>query len=175
MSRAVIVFPGTPWASQYASPVGEGAGDEEMTKVLPASVAAILAITIVAVAGCTPYPVHLTDSQRQEECGGIAAEYARQYDIAQRSGIMASFLVEGAVRLNTINVIAGLQTQAAIARCPWAIPLSRAPSGGQQPRQTAPASYATLGAPHRNGDRSLCATGLRSRLFGDRDWLRPFT
>ena len=117
--------------------------------------AAILAITIVAVAGCTPYSLHLTESQRREECGGIAAEYARQYDIAQRSGIMASFLVEGAVRLNTINVISGLQTQAAIARCPWAIPLSRAPSGDQQHLQTAPASYATLSAPHRNGYGSL--------------------
>jgi hypothetical protein len=90
----------------------------------PAS-AAILAIGVV-LSGCAPYPRYVqqapiplvVDREHQDECTLIRKEIARQQSIAESSGVMATALVEGAVRLNVSNVISGLETRAAIAGCP---------------------------------------------------------
>jgi hypothetical protein len=90
----------------------------------------ILAISIV-LSGCVRYPTYVyqapvyqapvplvVDRERQDECILIRKEIARQQSIAVSSGVMATALVEGAVRLNVSNVISGLETRAAIAGCP---------------------------------------------------------
>lgn len=89
------------------------------------AIAAILALG-AALGGCTPYPGYGYPSYEPvvlapgllDECTVIRREIARQQRIADQSGIMASALVEGSVRLNTYNVIIGLQQRAAIAGCP---------------------------------------------------------
>jgi hypothetical protein len=48
----------------------------------------------------------------------IRSEIAQQLRTAELSGIMASALVEASVRLNVANIIAGLETRAAIEGCP---------------------------------------------------------
>jgi len=81
----------------------------------------------MTVTGCTPYPVYVSPAPaplladtgwRRDECTMIRREIARQQAIAASSGVMASLLVEGAMRLNAANVITGLETRAAIAGCP---------------------------------------------------------
>ena len=47
----------------------------------------------------------------------IRDQIVRQQRIAETSGIMATGLVEASVRLNTWNVINGLQERAAIEGC----------------------------------------------------------
>ena len=87
---------------------------------------AVLFALAVGLAGCAPYPVYvyqapvpLVASRAQwDECVLIRQEIIRQQAIAVSSGVMATALVEGAVRLNVANVIAGLQARAAIAGCP---------------------------------------------------------
>jgi len=82
----------------------------------------ILAIGAL-LAGCAPYPyvaqapVPLTLEQ-QRECTMIRREIARQQRIATLSPVMETLLVEGAVRINTYNVITGLEQRAAIEGCP---------------------------------------------------------
>lgn len=81
----------------------------------------------MAATGCAPYPVYqspapaplLADTGwRRGECAMLRREIARQQAIAASSGVMASLLVEGAVRINAANVIAGLETKAAVVGCP---------------------------------------------------------
>lgn len=81
----------------------------------------------MAATGCAPHPVYappapvplLADAGWQRgECAMIRREIARQQAIAASSGVMASLLVEGAMRINAANVIAGLETKAAIVGCP---------------------------------------------------------
>jgi hypothetical protein len=87
--------------------------------------AALLAGGIV-VSACSPYPVYVveaptplvSDPRHQTECAMIRTEIAQQLRTAELSGIMASALVEASVRLNVANVIAGLETRAAIEGCP---------------------------------------------------------
>ena len=86
------------------------------------SVAAAIAFGI-AVSGCAPAhvaqappPVPL-DPWRRDECSVIRREIAHQQEVAQRSTVMSTILVQGAVQLNAANVIAGLETRAAIAGC----------------------------------------------------------
>jgi hypothetical protein len=87
--------------------------------------AAVIVIGL-AVSGCVPGPVYVQqsayrpvplDPARQDECLMIRREIARQQRIAEMSGVMATALVEASVRLNAANVIAGLDTRAAIAGC----------------------------------------------------------
>jgi hypothetical protein len=81
-----------------------------------------LAISVM-LGGCTPYPhvaqapVPLTPEQ-QRECAMIRREIARQQRVATLSPVMQTLLVEGAARLNTYNVITGLEQRAAIEGCP---------------------------------------------------------
>ncbi len=89
------------------------------------AVAIILAMSIV-LPGCARSPAYVyqapiplvVDREHQDECILIRKEIARQQSIAESSGVMATALVEGAVRLNVSNVISGLETRAAIAGCP---------------------------------------------------------
>jgi hypothetical protein len=80
-----------------------------------------------AVTGCAPYPVYVSPAPtpllaatgwQLDQCTVIRREIARQQAIAASSGVMASLLVEGAVRINAANVIAGLETKAAVVGCP---------------------------------------------------------
>lgn len=88
-------------------------------------VAAVIAMGAV-LAGCAPPPVYtaqaalpvpLVEQRRQQDCAMLAAELARQQRIAELSGVMANALVEASVRLNTVNVINGIETRAALAGC----------------------------------------------------------
>ena len=88
--------------------------------------AAVIIIGLAASA-CVPGPVYVEqtanrpiplDPARQEECLLIGRELAREQYIAAYSGVMSTALVEASVRLNTANVIAGLETRAALAGCP---------------------------------------------------------
>jgi hypothetical protein len=87
--------------------------------------AALLAGGIV-VSACSPYPAYVAEAPtplvgeptRERECAMIRAEIAEQLRTAELSGIMATVLVEASVRLNAANVVAGLETRAAIEGCP---------------------------------------------------------
>ena len=87
--------------------------------------AAVLAISIM-LSACAPYPVYVyqapvplvADRAQLRECSLIRSELVRQQRIAAYSGVMATPLVEASVRLNVANVVAGLETRAAIAGCP---------------------------------------------------------
>lgn len=93
---------------------------------MKSATAAVLAISAV-LSGCAPYPTYvgqipapaplLADRAHREECLQIRGEIARQERIAELSGVMSTALVEASVRLNVSNVIAGLETRAAIAGC----------------------------------------------------------
>jgi hypothetical protein len=77
----------------------------------------------LGLGGCAPYPYPppapvVLAPGLLDECTVIRREIARQQRIAEQSGVMSSLLVEGSVRLNTYNVITGLQQRAAIAGCP---------------------------------------------------------
>jgi hypothetical protein len=87
--------------------------------------AAVIVIGL-AVSACVPGPAYVQqsayqpvplDPARRDECLMIRREIARQQRIAEMSGVMATALVEASVRLNAANVIAGLDTRAAIAGC----------------------------------------------------------
>ncbi|MBV9551339.1 MAG: hypothetical protein JO032_00975 [Alphaproteobacteria bacterium] len=65
-----------------------------------------------------PPPVMLVNPALAAECAMIGAEIARQRRIADLSGVMATALVEGAVRVNVTNAIGGLEKRAAIEGCP---------------------------------------------------------
>jgi len=88
--------------------------------------AAVLLVLAVVAPACAPAPVYVTpapvvaaaDPAWQRECAQIRWDIARQQRIAATSGIMATALVEGAVRLNTYNVISGLEARAALEGCP---------------------------------------------------------
>lgn len=86
------------------------------------------AITLgIALSGCAPYPVYQEqaaaprpvqlDPWRRDECSLIRREIAKQQNAAQLSAVMSTALVQAAVQLNASNVIAGLETRAAIAGC----------------------------------------------------------
>ena len=89
-------------------------------------VAAAIAIG-VALSGCAPPPPYADQTANQRpvpldpahvrECAMIRDQIVRQQRIAETSGIMATGLVEASVRLNTWNVINGLETRAAIEGC----------------------------------------------------------
>ena len=89
----------------------------------PAS-AVFLAMSLV-FSGCAPQPAYvnpaptplLSDREHWEECTQIRDEIISQQRIAEQSGVMATALVEAAVRLNVSNVISGLERRAAIAGC----------------------------------------------------------
>ena len=85
--------------------------------------AAIAIATGVLVSGCAPPtqvayrpPIPL-DPWRQRECAMIWQAIADEQYHAQFSGVMATSLVEAAMRLNSYNVVTGLQTRAAIIGC----------------------------------------------------------
>lgn len=91
--------------------------------------AALLCSLLAVLSACAPYPVYVSqvpvplavvavDPAWQRECAQIRLDIARQQRIAATSGIMATALVEGAVRLNTSNVISGLEERAALEGCP---------------------------------------------------------
>jgi hypothetical protein len=90
--------------------------------------AAVIVATGLAAAGCAPYPGYsppppppiplVLTAEQQRECAVIRSELARQQTIAAYSGVMTTPLVQGAVLLNTSNVIYSLQTRSALARCP---------------------------------------------------------
>ena len=88
--------------------------------------AAVILPLGVVLSACAPYPVYVSqgpiplvvDRAQLQECALIRREIARQQRIAETSGIMATPLVEGAVRLNASNVVSGLETRAAIDGCP---------------------------------------------------------
>jgi hypothetical protein len=88
---------------------------------------AVVLLSLAAVlSGCAPYPLYVSqgpiplvaDPAWRRECAQIRWEIARQQQIAATSGIMATALVEGSVRLNTYNVISGLTARAALQGCP---------------------------------------------------------
>lgn len=88
----------------------------------------------LAVSACAPYPVPqnapppvamraapiplAAERARLDECALIRGEIVHQQRIAQASGVMATPLAQGAVLLNTYNVIYGLRQRAAIEGCP---------------------------------------------------------
>jgi hypothetical protein len=90
--------------------------------------AATVILTIgLIVAGCAPYPAYppppaptplAMSAEQQRECAVIRSELARQQTIADYSGVMTTPLVQGAVLINTANVIYSLRTRAALAGCP---------------------------------------------------------
>jgi len=81
---------------------------------------------VLSVSACAPYPIYVSqapiplvaDRAQLRECAMIRRQIARQQRIAETSGIMATPLVEGAVRLNASNVISGLENRAAVEGCP---------------------------------------------------------
>ena len=87
--------------------------------------AAIVLALGAIVGGCAPYPVYVSAApvtlaaapEPGDECSLIRGEIARQQRIADLSGVMETALVEASVRLNAANVIAGLETRAAIEGC----------------------------------------------------------
>jgi hypothetical protein len=87
--------------------------------------AAIVLVLGAVVWGCAPYPVYVSEApvplaaapEPREECSLIRSEIARQQRVADLSGVMETALVEASVRLNAANVIAGLETRAAIEGC----------------------------------------------------------
>ena len=89
--------------------------------------AAVILAMGLAGAGCTPYSVYppspgptplVMTMEQQRECAVIRNELARQQTIAAYSGVMTTPLVQGAVLINTANVINSLQTRAWLAGCP---------------------------------------------------------
>jgi hypothetical protein len=88
--------------------------------------AAVFLTLGMVVAGCVPYPVYVSsapapliaDSTRLRECAQIRRELAEQQQIAAYSGVMNTWLVQGAVLMNVSTVVSGLQTRAAISGCP---------------------------------------------------------
>jgi hypothetical protein len=86
--------------------------------------AAVIVAMGLAVAGCAPYPVYpaptplVMTAEQLRECAVIRSELARQETIAAYSGVMTTPLVQGAVLINTSNVIYSLQQRAALAGCP---------------------------------------------------------
>jgi hypothetical protein len=90
------------------------------------SVAALIAAGI-ALAGCAPPPPYPYEAANQRpvpldpahlrECAMLRDQIARQQYIAETSGINANAIVEASVRLNTWNVINGLQERAAVEGC----------------------------------------------------------
>ena len=89
-------------------------------------VAAIILAMGLVVAGCAPYPAYpppgptplVMTAEQQRECAVIRAELARQETIVAYSGVMTTPLVQGAVLINTANVIQNLQLRAVLAGCP---------------------------------------------------------
>jgi hypothetical protein len=89
--------------------------------------AAAAVVLGIALGGCAPYPVYQEqaaaprpvnlDPWRRDECNLIRREIAQQQSAAQLSGVTSTLLVQAAVQLNASNVIAGLETRAAIAGC----------------------------------------------------------
>jgi hypothetical protein len=91
-------------------------------------VAAVIAAGI-ALAGCVPPPPPPYPSQAANqrpipidpvhlrECAMLRNEIARQQYIAETSGIGATLLVEGSVRINVWNTINALQERAAVEGC----------------------------------------------------------
>jgi hypothetical protein len=87
---------------------------------------AVLLATGVSLSACAPYPVPVgpaptplvAASSLSAKCLMIRDQIARQQRIAALSGVMSSALVEASVRLNTYNVISGLEQLAAIEGCP---------------------------------------------------------
>lgn len=86
------------------------------------------AVVGICLSACAPapYPVYVyptpiplvMNPEQARECAVIYEELGRQQRIAAYSGVMATPLVEGSMRLNTQNVIASLHTRAALAGCP---------------------------------------------------------
>lgn len=86
-------------------------------------VAAVILAMGLAGAGCALYPPPgptplVMTVEQQRECAVIRIELARQESSAAYSGVMTTPLVQGAVLINTSNVIRSLQTRAALAGCP---------------------------------------------------------
>ena len=79
-----------------------------------------------AVSACAPYPVYapppplplIASGEHLRKCAMLREEIGHQQRVAASSGVMETWLVEGAVRLNAANAISGLEQQAAIEGCP---------------------------------------------------------
>jgi hypothetical protein len=69
------------------------------------------------VVAVVPAPRPLIEPWRARDCAMIAAEIARQRDVAAMSPVMTTALVEAAARLNVSNVIDGLVTRGRIEGC----------------------------------------------------------